>query len=122
MNTVKAYNMIHKVTETCEYGHKHDVEYYLVKRLTPTGEQRLYDNGYSKELTPLLKDTQERIYHKHIEIDYFNNVSYSRDEDGKLFKPRVRPGNARTVDGKGINGTPDGPALVLVAKMVEVMA
>lgn len=112
MAATTVYRVRGKVTETCTYGHPHEVHYVEVKRLTPTGATRLHDNGYEKMHTDLLVDAQGRVYHKHVTIDFFDNVSYVRDNDGTRYSPlhRLSKTAARDLTGRGLHGTPDGPA------------
>ena len=75
-------------TEKCDLGKDHTVTYWARKVLTETGETRLHDNGYEKRQTALATDPQGRTYHKHVNIDYFNNILWIRDEDKTHFYPR----------------------------------
>lgn len=85
--------------DLCDLGEKHVVTYYGVKTITPTSETREHDNGYEKRQTPLYTDAQGRVYHQHVQIDYFNNVSYCRYDDGQRFYPRVLRRPARDLLG-----------------------
>jgi hypothetical protein len=79
-------------TEMCDLGHVHPVTYWARKRLGPVVEQRQYSNGYQTMMTDVRQDRQGRTYHKHVQIDFFNNISWRRDSDGRLFWPRQPTG------------------------------
>lgn len=82
--------------ETCDFGQEHIVRYFTSKQLGPVVGTREHDNGYEKRQTDVRQDHQGRWYHQHIQIDFFNNVSWVRDDDGERFYPR--PQTAGTAD------------------------
>lgn len=82
---ITVYAVLGHETVSCEYG-EHGANIVAVKRLSPVVGQREYDNGYEKRMTDLRVDAQGRTYHQHIEIDYFNNTSWWRDEDHVSFR------------------------------------
>lgn len=75
----------------CEYGHKHKITTWASKKLGPIIEMREHANGYEKRMTEVRADRQGRTYHQRVEIDYFNNVWWLR-EDGTRFLTRPRGG------------------------------
>jgi hypothetical protein len=81
--------------ETCDLGEEHKVRFYSRKVLGPVIGDRPYSNGYQDLVTDLRQDAQGRIYHQHVQIDYFNNISWWRDEDNVCFMPRLSSGPAR---------------------------
>ena len=82
---ITVYTVLGHETVSCEYG-EHGANIVVVKRLSPVVGQREYDNGYEKRMTDLRVDAQGRTYHQHIEIDYFNNTSWVRVDDGVRFR------------------------------------
>ena len=83
------WQRVRREARVCNLGHKHDVELFLPKFLGPVVGERIHDNGYEKRMTELRQDAQGRTYHMHVRIDYYNNVSWRRDEDGVHFWPRI---------------------------------
>lgn len=84
-------------TEVCGLGQKHIVRVFARKRLGPVVGHREHDNGYERNNTPLRLDRQGRAYHEHVQIDFFNNVSWHRDGDNKVFWPTPLSGGAIVV-------------------------
>lgn len=60
--------------------------------------RRQHDNGYEKNMTDLRQDWQGRVYHQHIEIDYYSPPSWWRDGDKKVFHSRPFPVSDTPVD------------------------
>lgn len=83
------WNRLRREARVCDLGHKHDVELFVPKRLGPVVGMRMHDNGYERRETELRQDAQGRTYHKHVTIDYYNNVYWVRDEDKAFFYPRM---------------------------------
>lgn len=81
--------------ETCDLGEEHQVRIVSRKVLGPVIGTQMYDNGYEQRDTALRQDAQGRVYHQHIQIDFFNNVSWWRDEDKLSFMPRLPSGPCR---------------------------
>ena len=81
---IKVYAVLGHLPVPCEYG-EHVANIVSVKRLSPVFGQREYDNGYEKRMTDLRRDAQGRTYHQHIQIDFYSNTSWVRDEDGMRF-------------------------------------
>lgn len=95
-----------KTTEVCSLGTEHEVTVVARKFLGPVVGRRPYSNGYETMMTPIRMDHQGRTYHQHVQIDFFNNISWKRQDDGKLFWPRPRSitgGVIRDVAGKVIS-------------------
>lgn len=112
-DTRTVYRTVGRVVETCAYGCEHEVAYVEVKHLTATGQTRVHDNGYEQRETPLYVDAQGRTYHQHVSIDYFNNITFVRDDDPnwRPFTPRPEGTLARDLAGKPVTAaTPAGPA------------
>jgi hypothetical protein len=82
-------------SETCDLGEEHKVRNVSRKVLGPVIGTRLHDNGYEQRQTGLRQDAQGRTYHQHVTIDYFNNVSWRRDDDGAHFMVRLPSGPCR---------------------------
>lgn len=85
---IDVWIVLGETTEPCDLGYEHPVTYYARKRLGPVIETRAHDNGYEVRETGVRRDRQGRTYHQHVRIDYTNNTSWRRDEDGKMFWPR----------------------------------
>lgn len=85
---IVVYRVVGHTVRSCEYG-EHGASVVSVKRLGPVVGHREYDNGYEKQMTDVRTDAQGRTYHQHIEIDFFNNVSWWRDEDRQSFTTRI---------------------------------
>jgi hypothetical protein len=80
--------------ETCDMGQEHEVRIVTRKVLGPVFGTQDYDNGYEVRATDLRRDRQGRVYHQHIQIDYFSNTSWMR-EDHVRFSSRVGSGIVR---------------------------
>lgn len=104
------YRPLGTVEEECTYGDKHKVTYVEALYVSPNGETREHDNGYQKQQTALAADRRGRIYHQHVAIDFFNNISWIRDADRARFTPRPPTGAVRDVRGKSVQKCPDGQA------------
>jgi len=96
---ITVYAVLGHEAVSCEYG-EHGANIVTVKRLGPVVGHREYDNGYEKRMTDLRRDAQGRTYHCHIEIDFFNNVSWVRIEDGVRFRTSL-PYNEVVFDAAG---------------------
>jgi len=92
---IDVYVEVTQTIETCDLGEEHRVRNVARKRLGPVIGTREYSNGYQTLQTDLRTDRQGRIYHKHIQIDYFNNISWWRDDDNVCFSPRMPSGPCR---------------------------
>jgi hypothetical protein len=92
---ITVWRKVREVEETCSLGCTHRVTHWARKLLKPTGEFRPHNNGYEVHLTPLRVDAQGRIYHQHVEIDYYSNISWVRDGDKERFYQRPRGGDAQ---------------------------
>lgn len=97
------------VTETCNYGCEHQIDYVESHFVSPTGETREYDNGYSKDQTPLVADRNGRIYHSHPPTDMYGSTIYVRDDDKARFTRRPSGNPERLLSGHGVKNCPDGP-------------
>lgn len=110
MTTISVYQSVGSREEVSNYGDTHDVTVYVVKHLTPTGQKRDYDNGYTVEATPLFRDHQGRLYHCHPPVDFYGGSYYRRDTDGATFASRTSR-HARDLAGRPIGDvTPPLPA------------
>jgi hypothetical protein len=80
--------------ETCDLGEEHEVQIVSRKVLGPVYGTASYNNGYEVMDTHLRRDRQGRSYHQHIQIDFFNNISWWREDDVR-FKPHLGSGVVR---------------------------
>ena len=104
--SIEVFAEVSRVKDYCNFGHQHEVRIVTRKLLGPVLGTREHNNGYEKRQTALRKDAQGRIYHQHIQIDFFNNVSWRRDDDGMVFYPGRGPGPVRDVLGRTLTPRP----------------
>lgn len=98
------------ITEDCAYGDKHKVTYVEHRYVSPTGETREYDNGYTKDQTHLVADRGGKIYHQHPPTDFYGPMVWIRDGDNARFRGGLPTGSVRLVSGHSLQNCPDGPA------------
>lgn len=92
---MKVWQVVRIEQRTCAYGDTHTVSVLAGKRLSDPVGFREHDNGYETRLTELRTDAQGRVYHQQVTIDYYNNVSWLR-EDGVRFSTR-KPRNSEEI-------------------------
>lgn len=79
-DSIKVWREWRTEKRVCQYG-EHDVTIYLGKIIYDTGETYIHDNGYEKNVAPIYKDRQGRLYYKRIEIDYYAGVYFIRQDE-----------------------------------------
>lgn len=89
MDRVVVVRAVDKEIHTCYCGNKHSINVYARKFLGPVVGLREHNNGYASRMTDVREDAQGRKYHKRVTIDYFNSVSWMR-EDGQYWEPEYR--------------------------------
>lgn len=87
---IEVYTVLFEQDRVCDFGEKHRVTVNAKKILGPVCGRRQHDNGYEKRMTEVRMDEQGRMYHCHVEIDFYNNVWWRRDTDGARFYTRPK--------------------------------
>lgn len=83
------YRQVGEDNVLCSLVCRHRLNIYKTVELAKIVGARVHDNGYVKQSTHLVEDTDGRLYHQHISVDYGMNTSFLRLDDDTSWRPYV---------------------------------